>query len=83
MECGKPEADIPLVAPDSFYGGTSGYRVHHIIPVNGEDRWFNPLNVPCNLIALCHDCHMKWHKRSSEYDNLPRFTIPVNQGVLL
>ena len=61
QECGIDERNIPMVGVLGMNGGTSGYRVHHIVPVNGGTRWFNPLNVPCNLLALCHTCHMKYH----------------------
>jgi hypothetical protein len=36
-------------------------EVHHIIPLDGAERWFSILNVPCNLLVLCHDCHVKRH----------------------
>ena len=87
MECGIKESDIPMIAPNSMNGGTSGYRVHHIVPVNGADRWYNPLNVPCNLIALCHACHMEWHRIAREYERrlsgllVPKLCVPGNQGV--
>ena len=60
--CGIDRRDIPLVGEEGMYGGTSGFRVHHIIPVNGGSRYFNLLNAPCNLMALCHSCHVKIHK---------------------
>jgi hypothetical protein len=37
-------------------------EVHHIIPLNGETRFFSAFNLPWNLIALCHDCHMEIHR---------------------
>lgn len=75
QDCGKHERDIPLVGENGLYGGTSGYRVHHVIEVNGGSRWFNPLNVPCNLICLCHDCHMKWHGWNKEKRNKELQTV--------
>ena len=41
------------------------FEVHHIIPLNGEDRTWHPLNIPSNLRVLCHDCHVYEH--SKEY----------------
>jgi hypothetical protein len=70
QDCGIDASKIPTVAPNSKYGGTSGYCVHHIIEVQGGSRWFNPLNAPCNLLALCHDCHMKWHHWNKNKHNL-------------
>lgn len=36
-------------------------EVHHIIPLNGEDRTWHRLNVPSNLLVVCHDCHVLLH----------------------
>lgn len=36
-------------------------EVHHIIPLEGGPRNWTWLNVPWNLIALCHDCHLEIH----------------------
>lgn len=36
-------------------------RVHHIIPLNGEERAVSVYNIFWNLICLCHDCHMELH----------------------
>ncbi|MDP2364571.1 MAG: HNH endonuclease signature motif containing protein [Ignavibacteria bacterium] len=32
-------------------------EVHHIIPIGGEQRYWNRKNVPENLICLCYKCH--------------------------
>lgn len=42
------------------------FDVHHIIPLNGEDRTWHPLNYPSNLIVLCHDCHIAIHLKLNE-----------------
>lgn len=49
---------------DARSQGRDGYRnleVHHIDPLNGEDRNHNVKNRPENLVVLCHDCHVKRH----------------------
>jgi len=66
QDCGIDAGNIPLVGEYGKYGGTSGYRVHHIVPVDGGSRYFNPLNIPCNLLALCNTCHLKWHAAKSK-----------------
>ena len=38
-----------------------GLEVHHIVPLKGERRYFSAYNLPWNLIALCHYCHMEVH----------------------
>jgi len=58
--CGILEDDIPRVGVGGYYT-RSGMEVHHIIPVNGESRQFTAYNLPWNLMALCHDCHLAIH----------------------
>lgn len=43
-------------------------EVHHIIPLDGELRMWNKLNIGPNLLALCHECHllMRSHKALAE-----------------
>ena len=36
-------------------------EVHHIIPLNGEERQLTPFNLPWNLIGFCHGCHLEIH----------------------
>lgn len=36
--------------------------VHHIVPMDGEDRNWHWLNRPENLVLLCMEHHMQWHK---------------------
>jgi len=55
--CGVQGIDIP---PIGRYE-RSGLEVHHIIPINGEDRTVHVYNIFWNLICLCHDCHMELH----------------------
>jgi len=44
-------------------GASRGYslEVHHIIPLNGEQRAKTPFNIPWNLIGFCHNCHQEVH----------------------
>ncbi len=56
--CGMHVDDIPEVG--SYYK-RSGLEVHHIIPLEGESRQFTAYNLPWNLIALCHTCHVAVH----------------------
>jgi len=46
-------------------------RVHHVIPLNGEERAVSVYNIFWNLICLCHDCHMELHSvmRPPRLDN--------------
>lgn len=39
-------------------------EVHHIIPLNGAVRTWHPLNIPPNLLVVCHDCHVLLHTPS-------------------
>lgn len=45
------------------YGYRSRLEVHHIVHINGGDRFVNPLNIPCNLLLLCQACHNKTKKK--------------------
>lgn len=36
-------------------------EVHHLIPMNGEERSWSRLNEPSNLVTLCHECHLLAH----------------------
>jgi len=57
--CGKDAVDIPMIG--GKYNERSGLEVHHIIPLNGQDRSVNVYNIFWNLVCLCHDCHMELH----------------------
>ena len=57
--CGKEERDIPEIG--GHWNIRTGLEVHHIIPLNGEDRAVSVYNIFWNLICLCHDCHMELH----------------------
>ena len=37
-------------------------EVHHIVPLNGDVRYFTAYNLPWNLIALCRECHKDIHR---------------------
>jgi len=39
-------------------------EVHHIEPINGQNRTWHALNVPGNLLVVCHDCHVLIHTPS-------------------
>lgn len=41
-----------------------GLRVHHIIPLNGQERRWHPLNIPANLLVVCYECHVVLGKRT-------------------
>lgn len=43
--------------------GVKGLRLvaHHIKPLDGQQRTYNILNRPENLVALCPSCHGKRH----------------------
>jgi hypothetical protein len=43
------------------YYNMSTLEVHHIIPLDGQDRAMSVFNVPWNLVCLCHTCHMELH----------------------
>lgn len=82
--CGMEEADIPDLG--TAYYPRSGYEAHHIIPVEGESRQFTPYNLPWNLIALCHECHLAVHavmRGVSIGVNLTNFDRAVTKGQLV
>jgi len=64
QRCGRGCMDVPLLGEGSW-AERSGMEVHHIIPLNGEDRTWHRLNMPYNLRVLCHKCHVYEH--SKEY----------------
>lgn len=43
-------------------GHPEGYQVHHIVPMEGGNRFYSARNLPWNLIVLCHDCHWALHR---------------------
>lgn len=49
--CGANEMHV------GFYKQTN-LEVHHIVPLNGAPRFYSAFNLPWNLIALCHKCHL-------------------------
>lgn len=55
----------------------AGDEVHHIVPITPSN--INDPNITLahgNLVFLCHDCHMKRHKKNKrfEVDELGRVT---------
>ena len=60
--CGVTSAGTDAIHRDCYE--KMGMRVHHIIPVNGENRTWHPLNIPSNLLVVCHDCHVLLHTPS-------------------
>lgn len=63
QKCGRGYLEVPPVGVGSW-AERSGIDVHHIIPLNGEDRAWHRLNVPSNLLVVCHDCHVLLHTPS-------------------
>lgn len=41
-------------------------EVHHIIPLNGENRFMSQKNRPENLLGLCLPCHKETHRYSTK-----------------
>lgn len=39
----------------------SSLEVHHIIPLEGNERQWTPFNLPWNLMGFCHECHLEAH----------------------
>lgn len=58
-DCGSPP---PLPA---WLDGIHSLDVHHIIPLNGQRRDWNILNLPENLVVLCRSCHFKRQRNNS------------------
>ena len=57
--------------PEGYRGGVGYYcksdlEVHHIIPLNGESRFYSVLNCPCNLKVLCVECHGKTRRKKDK-----------------
>lgn len=72
QRCGITERGIyKLVYP---HWEIAGLEVHHIIPLNGAFRAWSPLNMPWNLRALCHECHL--------FVGSKKHTPEYKQGVL-
>jgi 5-methylcytosine-specific restriction endonuclease McrA len=61
-----------------------GFEVHHIIPLEGTERIWSYLNLPWNLICLCHECHMEVHAamRGDGWDKLIRRAEKAGQLIL-
>ena len=57
--CHKPQ--IELTREFGWESINSRMEIHHIIPLEGDIREWNVLNRQDNLIALCHQCHLKAH----------------------
>lgn len=72
--CGKVEGD----RQGGWNTLITDLEVHHIIPINGKSRFFSAFNLPWNLIALCHECHMALHAIMREKNRKP---IPTNWGL--
>jgi len=62
QRCGRDDMNTPSVGQGSW-AEHSGMNVHHIMPLNGEDRTWHRLNMPLNLRVLCHDCHVYEHSK--------------------
>lgn len=76
-----------LVTEYSLYGGYWNYKgivtleVHHIIPLNGAERIWTPFNLPFNLIALCHSCHLEVHAAMRPSKELFAVARATGQGI--
>jgi hypothetical protein len=73
QNCGKIETSIPW----GSNGARSNLEVHHIVPLEGSIRVFSIYNVPCNLIVLCRDCHMEWHKLMAHPEILSQYVMQL------
>lgn len=56
-------------------------EVHHIDPLNGEERHRSAKNRHDNLVVLCHECHMKRHHPEPEPAPLPAVPLFDYAGV--
>ena len=54
-------ANCRLELYPAYWNGTRRLEVHHIIPLNGEERTVSVYNIFWNLICLCHACHIELH----------------------
>jgi 5-methylcytosine-specific restriction endonuclease McrA len=61
--------------------GVRNLEVHHLAPLNGEDRNHSLKNRPDNLVVLCHDCHMKRHHPEPEPKGPPPIPLFDYAGV--
>ncbi|RXJ98671.1 hypothetical protein CRV02_13040 [Arcobacter sp. CECT 8989] len=41
-------------------------EAHHLFPLSAQDRIYNSLDVPANIISLCPGCHRKIHHAKIE-----------------
>lgn len=59
-------------------------EVHHIIPLEGGPRVWTFLNLPWNLITLCHTCHLEVHAimRGDGFERVIRKAREKGQMVL-
>lgn len=57
------------------WSSRTNLRVHHIVPLKGESRYFSAFNLPWNLVALCHPCHLEIHAimRPPKPEKLPKY----------
>lgn len=61
QRCGVSERGLAKIY--SHWYQISILEVHHIRPLNGRARTWNKLNIPSNLLALCHECHVLVHSQ--------------------
>jgi len=65
QRCGVSEHGLSKLAYRTrIYNSDYRLEVHHIVPLNGEDRTWHHLNIPSNLQVLCHECHVLMHTPS-------------------
>lgn len=63
QECGRKRGYSGYRTKGYGLAYKSDVEVHHIIPLNGGNRFYSVLNCPCNLTVLCLDCHSKTRRK--------------------
>lgn len=90
QNCGLTVDELAQQYRQRFQAKFADYRlcsleVHHIVPIDGEDRTWHKLNEPANLLCLCHACHMEVHRVMNKLNKPPpldNFEVAVARGQL-
>ena len=61
--CGVTRKGLAKICRNHSWGHW-GLSVHHLEPVKGATRTWHVLNIPSNLLVVCHDCHVLLHTPS-------------------
>lgn len=74
---------VPAGDHPSWY--VQNLEVHHIVPLDGSWRLWSVLNIPWNLICLCHDCHQAVHAamRALKSRRPSRAEVQIEKGQLV